>query len=89
MKRRTAAIQQIVGIVLGVVSFAFLWFVLMLGQTAVLEGLQTSNPTEMDDAGVTFLGVFWDVLPAVFLVILIFAVVIEIQKRREATAAYY
>ena len=88
MKRR-AAIQQIVGIILSVVTFAFLWFVLMLGQTATLEGLQTANPTEMDDAGVTFLGVFWGVLPAVFLVILIFAVVIEIQKRREATAAYY
>ena len=82
MRIRTNAIQQIVGIVLSVIIFGFLWFVLMLGQTGALTGLQSANPTEMNDQGVTFLGTFWWSLPALFLIFLIFGTVIEIQRRK-------
>ena len=76
------ALQELIAVAFGLFILTILWFIFNVARLDVLASLSGAYATEMQDPGVLVLSNFWAIIIPVSLVILVMAVLIDMQRKR-------
>lgn len=76
------ALQELIAVAFGLFMLTLLWFIFNVARLEALASISSNYATEMQDPGVLVLSNFWAIIIPVSLVILLFAVLIDMQRKR-------